>query len=368
MLTAADDYLIHQTPDTFDRVATSDRNFYDRYYFSCHDSKGEVFLVLALGAYPNLGVMDAFTSAVHKGVQHIVRASRELDGDRMEARVGPLRVEVVEGLRRLRIACEPNQWGLAYDLTFEGVTPPVEEPRFLRRAGGRAIFDYTRLGQCGRWSGQLSVAGEDFAVEPEGWWGARDRSWGIRPVGDPEPPSALTARGLRNFFWQWAPMQFPDFSIMYTITEEADGRPWHQSAQRVYPYAAAREPQELTILGHELRLKPGTRLFNGGRVFLAEGGSNRLEIGMRPLAMMHMSGVGYVSFTDWRHGHYHGPLVVDGERWDLNDPELGNRAGDHSETVCEFTLGRQTGYGIFEFYCLGPYEPYGFLSATDVAK
>ncbi len=31
-LTPADDYQIHQTPETMDRVNTSDRNFYDRYF------------------------------------------------------------------------------------------------------------------------------------------------------------------------------------------------------------------------------------------------------------------------------------------------------------------------------------------------
>jgi hypothetical protein len=369
MLTQADDYLIHQTPDTFDRVATSDRNFYDRYYFGCHNTEGQVFLVLALGAYPNLGVMDAFASASHRGSQYMVRASRELDGDRMNTEVGPLSVEVLEGLRELRIACRPNEWGLAFDLTFEGIVPALEEPRFLRLAGGRAIFDYTRLSQCGRWSGQITLDGESFTVEPERWWGARDRSWGVRPVGDPEPPSALSGRGLRSFFWQWSPMQFSEFSIMYTITEEADGRPWHASVRRIYPYASRRDPEELSIVRHDLKLKPGTRIFDGGQLSLVAADGEPLEIEMRPLTMMHMSGAGYVSFSDWRHGHYHGrPLAVDGERWDLRDATLRTRAGDHSETVCELRLGDQKGYGIFEFYCLGPYEPYGFASPTDVAR
>ena len=40
MLTAADDYLIHQTPYTFDTVFTSDRNFYDRYFFNGYPRDG----------------------------------------------------------------------------------------------------------------------------------------------------------------------------------------------------------------------------------------------------------------------------------------------------------------------------------------
>ncbi len=55
-----DDYLAHQTTDTFDRVYTSDRNFFDRYYFNLHASSDELFMVFGLGQYPNLGVTDAF--------------------------------------------------------------------------------------------------------------------------------------------------------------------------------------------------------------------------------------------------------------------------------------------------------------------
>ncbi len=43
-LTPLDDLLAHQTTETFDRVFTSDRNFYDRYYFNMHSSSDELFL------------------------------------------------------------------------------------------------------------------------------------------------------------------------------------------------------------------------------------------------------------------------------------------------------------------------------------
>src|SRR5450759_2961450 len=56
MLTPADEYLIHQTPFTFDHVYTSDRNFYDRYFFNGYRRDGEVYFAMAMGAYPNLGV------------------------------------------------------------------------------------------------------------------------------------------------------------------------------------------------------------------------------------------------------------------------------------------------------------------------
>ena len=49
MLTRLDDYLVHQTPETVDRVYTSDRNFYDRYYFSAHTLEGDAHLIVAMG-------------------------------------------------------------------------------------------------------------------------------------------------------------------------------------------------------------------------------------------------------------------------------------------------------------------------------
>ena len=45
-LSRFDEYLTHQTSDTFDHVATSDRNFYDRYYFNMHSSSDELFVII----------------------------------------------------------------------------------------------------------------------------------------------------------------------------------------------------------------------------------------------------------------------------------------------------------------------------------
>ena len=75
MLTPADEYLIHQTPYTMDTPFTSDRNFYDRYFFNGYQRDGEVYFAVAMGSYPNMGVFDAAFSVVHKGKQRFVRAS-----------------------------------------------------------------------------------------------------------------------------------------------------------------------------------------------------------------------------------------------------------------------------------------------------
>src|SRR5947207_15265055 len=90
-----DDYPIHQTAAPIRHVGTSDRNFYDRYYFNLHGSSDELFMVIGMGQYPNLATQDAFACVCSTGKPRVLRASKEL-GDRMDRTRGPRRVEGFE--------------------------------------------------------------------------------------------------------------------------------------------------------------------------------------------------------------------------------------------------------------------------------
>jgi len=374
MLTPLDDYLVHQTPETVDRVVTSDRNFYDRYYFNAHTLDGNAFLVVAMGLYPNIGVIDAFATIVVEGkTQYAVRASRELGSDRMNTKVGPIGVDVIEGLRRIRVYCEPNEHGLNFDMTFEGATFPCEEPHFFRRIGNRVMMDYTRLTQNGRWTGTLTAAGKTYDVTPDTWWGARDHSWGIRPVGGGEPQSApAPGAGPGGFFWVWTPVQFNDAAIMYTCSEEPDGARWHSAGELLHAYASDKPSEKLTVVGHDLKLMPGTRTFERGSVSMARRDGSIVKMTMEPKTTLYMAGAGYAYMGGWRHGQYHGPLVVEGESWDLTDAAVTQKLMGQTETVCDYTVegidGIGVGHGIIEFLLLGAYQPYGFNAWNDVAK
>src|SRR5262245_63428352 len=128
MLSAMDDYPLHQIAEPIRFVGTSDRNFYDRYYFNLQASSGELFMVMGMGQYPNLAVQDAFACVTRNGRHHVVRASREL-GDRMDTSVGPFRVEVIKPLVSVRFILEPNPHGIACHLTWNGAVPAFEDPR-----------------------------------------------------------------------------------------------------------------------------------------------------------------------------------------------------------------------------------------------
>ena len=145
----------------------------------------DLFMVFGLGQYPNLGVTDAFVCISHGDIQHTVRASRELGSDRMDTSVGPFKFEVIEGLKKLRITCDENEWGIGFDVTWNGSQPPLEEPKSIKKSFNRTTMENARFAQTGTYSGTVEVAGKSYDVRPDKWKGARDRSWGVRSVRSP---------------------------------------------------------------------------------------------------------------------------------------------------------------------------------------
>jgi len=63
MLTKADDHSIHQTPESVVFTGT-ERNFYDRYFFSVCKPNQNCFIALAFGVYPYLNTIDASLSFI----------------------------------------------------------------------------------------------------------------------------------------------------------------------------------------------------------------------------------------------------------------------------------------------------------------
>ncbi len=362
MLTAADEYLIHQTPYTFDHVFTSDRNFYDRYFFNGYRRDGEVYFAVAMGIYPNLGVLDAAFSVSYRGKQRVVRASCALGADRMDSAVGPIRVTVVEPLKKLRVEVAKNDWGLSADLVFDARSLPFEEPHFHREARNVAVMDYTRMTQHGSWSGTLTLDGTTFGLDNGSWWGTRDHSWGIRNVGGRDPRGA-PATEAPQFFWNWAPAHFEDFCTLYTVSELPDGTRWHQSGAILTPYPDARVVE--AGVEHELTFTKGTRHIGRSAITLQPKAGEELRLEFEPFYHFLMKGLGYGD-AKWGHGMWVGPNEVDGTEYDLatEDP----MANLHVQTVCQVTAGARKGIGIFEHIVIGPHDKYGFKETMDVAR
>ncbi|HEV8065230.1 MAG TPA: hypothetical protein VGP46_10385, partial [Acidimicrobiales bacterium] len=182
-----DEYPVHQVPLSMEYVASSDRNTYDRCYINAHDRTGDLFVVTGLGVYPNLGVTDAYLTVMRNGRQSTVQISDALGTDRLDQSVGPYRIEVIEPLREIRVVCDPGAAGIGADFKWTGSFPPLDEPLHTIRSGARVILDGARFAQVGTIEGTVHVDGEDLVLDPAVTVGTRDRSWGIRPIGEPEP-------------------------------------------------------------------------------------------------------------------------------------------------------------------------------------
>ena len=357
MLSSWDDYPVHQTSEVVRHVATSDRNFYDRYYFNLHASSPELFLVMGMGQYPNLGVQDAFAVARRGSRHHVVRASRAL-GDRRDTSVGPFRIEVLEPLRRLRFVLDETEHGIAFDLVWQGAMPAHQEPRHFIRRHGRVLFDTSRFAQTGCWSGSLRIGGERFEVTPDRWWGTRDRSWGVRPVGEPEHPGIRQGELSMSGMWNYSPMQFADHSILYILQETNAGVRELEEAVRIWS-DPARPIEQLGRPEYEHALVRGTRLIERSTLRFPQAPGGGFEVKVTPLVTCFIGvGTGYGLDPDWRHGSFQGPLVVQGLERDHDEAgKIGQYAVvDH---VARFEYAGRVGHGLHEHGFFGPFDKYG---------
>lgn len=366
-LTRGDDFPIHQTAEPI-AYAGTDRNFYDRYFFNGYGAEGEGYFAAAFGVYPHLNIADAAFVVVREGVETAVHASRWL-GDRLDLTVGPIRIEVIEPLQKLRILVDAPEQGLKADVTFDGRAFPIEEPRFVRRVGTRTLMDYTRLTQNGRYSGWIELDGRREAID--GWIGTRDRSWGVRPVGAREPQEVAPPQPPQ-FFWLWSPLNFDDGSLFFHTNDDALGRPWNTRA--VWAPDGSGEAGFVHLNGAmELSFKSGTRYAASAVLRLTDdAGAPAGEVVFRPLYEFLMIGLGY-GHPKWSHGVAHGELAVEREDIVLADAGAQVPFHLHVQALCEATFtdgaGRvREGRGILEQLAIGPHAPSGFKDVLDFAE
>jgi len=353
MLTAADEWHVHQTPEPIAGSGT-DRNFYDRSYFGAFRAGDGLIVAAAFGMYPNINVADAHLTVVRDGIQHCLHASKTLHSDRATLAVGPVRIEIVEPLRELRLVVDDPELGA--DLRFSGRHFPIEEPRFIHRFGPRAFMDYTRMSQAADVSGTVTVEGE--TIDVAGADGLRDRSWGIRPVGLADPQPHLPARDPQ-FYWLWTPVHLPGRTLFFHVNADAHGRPWNTRAVLV-PHGGQPEDHVHAHGRMELELQPGTRWVSGARLRVEADDGTDLHLRYTPKAHLEMQGIGYRHPT-WTHGTPHGEFELGRERIVLDHDETGALHRWHRQLLCDVEVDGRPGAaaGVLEHLIIGEQHPLG---------
>jgi len=374
MLSKFDDYPVHQTPEPIAHPASADRNVYDRYWFNGYSDDGEFYFGIGAAIYPNLRIVDCGFSIIRGDEQHAFHGSRRASGEPSETVVGPFRIEVTEPMRRLRIVIDDNETGIACDLTFLARTACIEEGRQTVRTGGRILMDATRFAQFGRWQGEIRYAGKTLRIDPARVYGTKDRSWGVRPVGDPDPGGA-PATELPQFFFLWSPIHWRDRCSHFGIFEHGDGRVWHFDGAIVPAYETPdaipgiEDPRivPMTSVQHRLVYEPGTRRARAATITLVEPGGARHEIALEPLLCFRMKGIGY-THPEWGHGRWKGDLAIAGESWRPSELDPHAFENQHVQQVMRARMGAETGIGVLEQLAIGPYRPYGLTGFLDGAR
>jgi hypothetical protein len=353
VISAQDDLFGHQLPTTFDHVGSSDPAWVERYWYSGHRvPEGDIVFDLGLGYYPNRNVMDCFAGVSCNGVQTNFRASRRLRGNPLATEVGPLKVEVLKGLRRHRLVLEQNDSGLAFDVVFEATMHPHEEEPHFRRRDGRVVEDMVRTGQFGRYNGWLEFQGRRVELTPDTWWAQRDHSWGIRAgmhTDETQPPTLE----YPPFFYVWGQVQFEDFGVHLYAQERAPGKLFYLSGELAGRLGEA--PLKRTRMsGFSQRITwaedpLGQTMHSASFEFALQDASVRtMEITAMP-ARYFLKGGLYGGMAGWSQGDDRGQLHIEHESWRHDDPEVRRMARTLSDHVVRARMDGKTGWGILEY-------------------
>ncbi len=370
-----DDFPIHQTSEPINQPATSDRNYYDRYWFNGFDKDGGFVFEVGVGLYPNRFVMDGHFSVAIDGAQHSFHASRRAPRERSEIAVGPLSIEVVKPMRIVRVRVAPNNTGIDCDLTFRARTAPTQEPKNVMHEGCHLIMDTTRFTQLGSWSGYFAINGARKEVTAARTLGTRDKSWGVRPVGEPQGGAPGLLNNEPGVYWVWSPVHFDDICTQFGTFEDRDGNPTQLSAAIVPAYSSlddiprGEDPghREMTSMKHRITWEKGTRRARGVELeFVSKDGEN-YRITLNPMIRFQMLGIGY-QHPEWGHGMWKGEEVIASESWKLDELDPLDYKHIHIHQVCRASMGDRAGVGTLETVVFGRHDPSGFKSILDGAE
>jgi hypothetical protein len=355
-------------------VAQADRSWTEKVCAMAAARDGSLQVGFGVGKYPNRNVFDGYASVSRGREQWTVRASRRLSDAPSELAAGPLQYDVIEPMRRVTFRCEANEHQpVAFEWSFDAVTPPVLESRDRMRArsGYRIEVDVLRYHQIGVPTGWVEVDGERTEITPDGWFTTRDHSWGVRQdVGlaltDVEPRGGLVP-GVA-FRFSWSPM----------LLERPDGE----------RYAIHHQMRELSAFGYEERSFEGTIEHADGKVETVRGvqtdleydAQNRRVLGGvihltmpdgsdRPITVRALADTGvhlglglYFGLDGHHHGEWRGAQHVEGEHIaDCTDPVVARRIHQIRDAVMrvEDPVGGGSGWCNFQTAVVGGWPDLG---------
>jgi hypothetical protein len=362
MLSKFDDYPIHQTAEPVFHTASSDRFHYDRFWYNGHDRDGGFYFGVGMCRYPNLGILDCSLSLAIDGRQYAFHGSCRAPHEPTDLTVGPFSLQIMEPMGRHRVVIGANDTGIECDLLFTPRTACIEEGRQTLRNERHVVMDATRLDQFGFWSGWIRYEGQELQVDGTTTFGLKDRSWGIRPVGEAYTGGAPLAE-FQAVHFCWVPIHWDDECSLAGWFEDGNGHQWHTDQAFLDPASRVWQGR----VGHRLEMIPGTRRASSAVITMNDKSGESLEISLEPVMVHRMKGLGY-QHPEWGHGKWHGELAIAGESWTDSDLDPLALENIHVQQIVRATCGDRVGHGVLEQMHIGPSTALGFDDWFDGAK
>jgi hypothetical protein len=181
--------------------------------------------------------------------------------------------------------------------------------------------------------------------------------------------------GERQFYWLWAPINFPTFATHFDVNEYASGQRWHETGFIIPDFGTttpglvdSEQPRSFDDIGYDAKWRRGTRWAESFaidfRAASEQGLISNCKIELTPLYEFQMLGIGY-GHPEWGHGMWKGELEVGYERWSLPVAQPCDPRHLHIQAICRARLGEHEGIGILEQLVVGPHEPSGLTGIID---
>jgi hypothetical protein len=374
-----DELLAHQIVDTFATVSQSDRSWTEKICAMACSRDGSISLGFGLGRYPNRGVMDAYAGVSRGTEQWTVRASRELGADGDTTTVGPIQYDVVEPLKRIRFALEPNDaQPVSFEWTFEGAVPVIMENHEIHRArdGRRVDADIARYHHIGTAHGWVDVAGDRTEFTNETWVSTRDHSWGVRyQVGVPTPdlaPAPVPTSVATTVIWSPVLMTHTDGSHygLHTYYQRHAMGDWSAvELQGGFEHPDGRR-ESYAALVPELDVDPVNRRVLGGVLHATMADGTARDLAVTALSATGFSlGAGlYFGFDGHWHGEWRGRQHLDGDYIaDCTTAEQARRLHQLRDNIVRIDdpVGGGVGIGNMQTIVAGPHPALGLDEASS---
>ena len=370
MLSKFDDFPIHQTSEPLLVPNTSDRNFYNRTWFNGYDPDGSFYFGIGIAIYPHRGIMDCAFSVVRPDEpQYCFFGSKKIPEDPSETTVGPFKLEITSPMRSAKVSLKSNISGLSCELIFHAKTQPIQEARQVLWSGSRRVMDATRFAQFGQWAGEIKTPSGKIQVLPNETIGTKDRSWGLRNVGEPEVGGA--PKLPRGICFIWAPLVWKDHVTHAIFFDDKEGQPLVREGLKAPLYSVetlsnkiSEDPIERFEAAHKIEYEENTRWAKMAEISLTNLEGNTKTIFLEPRLRFMMKGLGY-GHPEWKQGVWKGNLEIGHDCFELDklNPLLPENL--HIQQVVGANAGEKQGVGVLEQIVFGPYSPAGFKGVND---